>query len=74
MKKDMRGVFLKLVVVGTVLMVLSYLFVFPGATHQDEFVACTASCEKKKMLGKLVKRDGPASPKPSAQKFDCVCS
>lgn len=50
----------------------SYLVETPS--YDTLFNQCITKCKTYGKFGNLVKQPGPASPKPLAQKFECVCS
>lgn len=66
-------VWLLYAVIVTLVLFAPYIFTKPAYSQME--AECVSSCRSRDLPpGKLVKRDGPDSPKPSAQKFDCVCN
>jgi hypothetical protein len=65
---------LQVLVVILALIMLLAPFIFKQPSHQAMAEECAVGCKENGKLGMLVKQDGPASPKPAAQKFACVCS
>jgi hypothetical protein len=53
-KKEGSNIIVQLLIVSGVAMMIFYLFVFRGTTHQEDFAACTASCHEKKLSGKIL--------------------
>jgi hypothetical protein len=73
MKIDFREFLLRsLIAIFIILVFFSWIF-FTEPTYPQMADECAASCKEKSKLWKLVKRDGPNSSKPLAQKFDYAC-
>lgn len=65
-------VLLGIIGLGVVFVLASYFGEGPSYSTISE--QCITKCKASGKIGNLVKQSGPASPKPSSQKFECVCS
>lgn len=43
-------------------------------SFQEQYDQCRKTCSSKGMFGSMKRKEGPASPKPLANQYECVCS
>ena len=74
-KSTLRTVLLtSLAAIGLVIAFVIASYLSESPSYDELSSKCVAKCNASGKFGNLVKQPGQASPKPSAQKFECVCS